>query len=77
MLLSEEITLPCGLRLPNRLSKVASILPKLQCKDLTRPQAAMAEAMSPSHNPDEKFQKLYGEWADGGWGLLITGDQLS
>lgn len=31
--------------------------------------------MSPSHNPDAKFPKAYGEWADGDWGLVITGDQ--
>ena len=37
----------------------------------------MAEAMSPSHNPDEKFPKVYGEWADGGWGLVMTGGQAS
>lgn len=35
----------------------------------------MAEAMSRSHNPDEKLPKAYGEWADGDWGLVITGDQ--
>ena len=34
----------------------------------------MAEAMAPSHNPDEKFMKAYGRWADGGWGLIMTGN---
>jgi len=33
----------------------------------------MAESMAPSHIPNEKFPKVYGEWADGGWGLVMTG----
>jgi 2,4-dienoyl-CoA reductase-like NADH-dependent reductase (Old Yellow Enzyme family) len=28
----------------------------------------------PSHLPDQKFPKAYGEWADGGWGMILTGD---
>ncbi|KAH8597181.1 NADH:flavin oxidoreductase/NADH oxidase-like protein [Bisporella sp. PMI_857] len=59
MLVSEELVLPCGLALSNRLCKVA-----------------LAEQMSPSHNPGEEFPKAYGEWADGGWGLVITGNVL-
>ena len=27
-----------------------------------------------THNPDEKLTKAYGEWADGGWGMIITGE---
>ncbi|TVY37004.1 NADH-dependent flavin oxidoreductase, partial [Lachnellula occidentalis] len=59
MLLSEEIELPCGLRLPNRLCK-----------------AAMAEnlAPGPEHKPNQKSVSLYGQWADGGWGMLLTGN---
>ncbi|TVY40666.1 NADH-dependent flavin oxidoreductase [Lachnellula occidentalis] len=58
MLASKEITLPSGLVLPNRLAK-----------------AAMAEAMAPaSHVPDEKFHIAYGEWAKGGWGMILTGN---
>ncbi|KAF7928933.1 uncharacterized protein EAE97_009775 [Botrytis byssoidea] len=57
MLLSEKITLPCGLTLPNRLCK-----------------GAMAEAMSTTHVPDESFLKAYGTWADGGWGMVMTGN---
>ncbi|KAI9643496.1 hypothetical protein NHQ30_008115 [Ciborinia camelliae] len=57
MLLSEDITLPCGLSLPNRLCK-----------------GAMAEAMSTTHVPDETFLKAYGTWADGGWGMILTGN---
>jgi len=34
----------------------------------------MAETMAPgSHVPDEKFQIAYGEWAKGGWGMILTG----
>jgi 2,4-dienoyl-CoA reductase-like NADH-dependent reductase (Old Yellow Enzyme family) len=33
----------------------------------------MAEAMAPTHQLDEKFMKAYGQWADGGWGMIITG----
>ncbi|KAJ5042266.1 uncharacterized protein L3040_004819 [Drepanopeziza brunnea f. sp. 'multigermtubi'] len=59
MLLSQPITLPCGLRLPNRLAK-----------------AAMAESMAPSHDPNEAFPKVYGNWADGGWGMVMTGNVI-
>ncbi|KAM3081220.1 hypothetical protein ACMFMF_003134 [Clarireedia jacksonii] len=34
----------------------------------------MAEAMAPDHKVDEKFLKAYGQWADGGWGMVITGN---
>lgn len=33
----------------------------------------MAEAMSTTHVPDEQFLKAYGTWADGGWGMIMTG----
>lgn len=33
----------------------------------------MAEAMSTTHVPDERFLKAYGNWADGGWGMMLTG----
>lgn len=57
MLLSEAITLRCGLELPNRLAK-----------------AAMAENIAPKHNLNEEFPTLYGQWAGGRWGLIITGN---
>ncbi|OBT41103.1 hypothetical protein VE00_09321 [Pseudogymnoascus sp. WSF 3629] len=59
MLLSQEITLPCGLRLPNRLSK-----------------AAMAEALAPSHIPNEGHLKAYEEWSEGDWGMVMTGNVM-
>lgn len=52
------LTLPCGLVLPNRLAK-----------------AAMAEDWAGSNNfPHEKFIDTYGVWADGDWGLVMTGN---
>jgi 2,4-dienoyl-CoA reductase-like NADH-dependent reductase (Old Yellow Enzyme family) len=34
----------------------------------------MAEGMSDSnHMPEDKFIQAYSQWADGGWGLIITG----
>jgi 2,4-dienoyl-CoA reductase-like NADH-dependent reductase (Old Yellow Enzyme family) len=34
----------------------------------------MAEGMSDStHIPDKKFMQAYSQWADGGWGLIMTG----
>ncbi|APA14224.1 hypothetical protein sscle_12g089940 [Sclerotinia sclerotiorum 1980 UF-70] len=43
-------------------------LPNRICK------GAMAETMSTTHIPDESFLKAYGAWADGGWGMIITGN---
>jgi len=36
----------------------------------------MAENMAPAaanHTPNGKFSNVYGQWADGGWGMLLTG----
>lgn len=33
----------------------------------------MAEIMAPTHNPDDKFSRVYSQWGDGGWGLILTG----
>ncbi|ROT40634.1 NADH:flavin oxidoreductase/NADH oxidase [Sodiomyces alkalinus F11] len=35
-------------------------------------KAAMAEGMAPDGLPNEKLNSLYGKWADGGWGMIIT-----
>ncbi|RFU28928.1 hypothetical protein B7463_g7425, partial [Scytalidium lignicola] len=37
-------------------------------------KAAMAENMAPQHYPEENFVKAYGTWADGGWGMIMTGN---
>ncbi|OIW23843.1 NADPH dehydrogenase [Coniochaeta ligniaria NRRL 30616] len=56
--LAKPITLPCGLTLPNRLVK-----------------AAMTEQMADKDKlPDETFNKVYSAWAEGGWGMVLTGN---
>lgn len=58
-LISEPLTLPCGLTLPNRLVKCPM-------------QETMAEA--PFFDPPtEQFRRLYGKWGHARYGLLITG----
>ncbi|OLN90166.1 NADH oxidase 3 [Colletotrichum chlorophyti] len=55
---AKPLTLKCGLTLPNRLVK-----------------AAMAEnAADKDGLPTEALHSPYGEWADGGWGLVMTGN---
>ncbi len=36
----------------------------------------MAESMSSSHIPDEKFLNAYERWADGAWGMILTGQRV-
>ncbi|KAG6041481.1 hypothetical protein E4U41_004058 [Claviceps citrina] len=56
--IAEPLTLPCGLTIPNRLAK-----------------AAMAELWSDkAHLPHEKMIETYATWADGDWGLILTGN---
>ncbi|KAI9817847.1 MAG: hypothetical protein M1827_000966 [Pycnora praestabilis] len=58
-LISQPLTLPCGLTLPNRLVKCPM-------------QETLAEA--PLFDPPiEKFRNLYTQWARAKYGLLITG----
>ncbi|KAF2435534.1 FMN binding oxidoreductase [Tothia fuscella] len=56
--LSESVTLPSGLVLPNRLVK-AALAENMAAKD---------------HQPGPKFEKAYSEWAAGGWGGILTGN---
>jgi 2,4-dienoyl-CoA reductase-like NADH-dependent reductase (Old Yellow Enzyme family) len=56
--ISESITLPCGLTLPNRLVKAAT---------------AEQLALKGDHQPNVRHVELYGKWAEGGWGLIIAG----
>ncbi|MBD65391.1 MAG: NADH oxidase [Halobacteriovoraceae bacterium] len=39
-------------------------------------KAAMSENMGSSHLPDHKFERAYGTWAQGGAGLIITGNVM-
>lgn len=57
-MISSPLTLPSGTILLNRIAK-----------------AAMSENMADdTHNPGPELEKLYGTWAHGGAGLLITGN---
>lgn len=57
-MLSSAIELPCGAVLPNRIAK-----------------AGMTEGLaSPDGVPTPALERLYGIWADGGAGLLVTGN---
>ncbi|KAA1418832.1 NADH:flavin oxidoreductase/NADH oxidase family protein [Nocardioides humilatus] len=56
--LADPLDLPSGVRLPNRIAK-----------------AALSEALGDADNsPDERLVTLYRRWAQGGYGLLITGN---
>jgi len=58
--LSQSLNLPCGATLPNRIAK-----------------AAMTEGLADANlNATERHARLYGRWADGGAGLLITGNVM-
>lgn len=57
-LISEPLTLPCGLTLPNRLVKCPM-------------QETLAEG--PYYDPPETFSRLYSTWGRAKYGLIITG----
>lgn len=60
MNLKEELHLPCGAVLKNRIAK-----------------SAMSENMSPGHHrPTKTLIHAYQRWADGGTGLIITGNMM-
>ena len=60
MNLFSPLTLPNGTTLPNRLAK-----------------AAMEENMCDSdHAPSDGLLRLYKAWADGGSGLILTGNVM-
>ncbi|PKS08628.1 hypothetical protein jhhlp_005015 [Lomentospora prolificans] len=59
LLLSHPLTLPCGLVFPNRLAKAA----------MTEQMADSEKLPTPGY-----FKNAYGAWADGGWGMLLTGN---
>jgi 2,4-dienoyl-CoA reductase-like NADH-dependent reductase (Old Yellow Enzyme family) len=59
-LLDQSLTLPSGLRLPNRIAK-----------------AAMTENLADADNqPTGRHERLYRRWAEGGSGLLVTGNLM-
>ncbi len=59
-LLTDSLTLPCGATLPNRIAK-----------------AAMSEHLASSRQePTRALNQLYARWAQGGAGLVITGNVM-
>ena len=60
MQLQNELILPCGAKLQNRIAK-----------------SAMSENLSPKHHrPTKTLIHAYQRWADGGCGLIITGNVM-
>jgi 2,4-dienoyl-CoA reductase-like NADH-dependent reductase (Old Yellow Enzyme family) len=60
MQLTDSLTLPCGVTLKNRLAK-----------------AAMTEGVADEYNrATDRLETLYRRWAEGGAGLLLTGNVL-
>ena len=58
MNLQEALILPCGAKLQNRIAK-----------------SAMSENMSPKHHgPTTSIIRAYQRWANGGSGLILTGN---
>lgn len=58
--IADPLTLACGQTIPNRLCK-----------------AAMTEGLADVHGaPDERLVRLYTRWAQGGAGLLLTGNVI-
>jgi 2,4-dienoyl-CoA reductase-like NADH-dependent reductase (Old Yellow Enzyme family) len=58
--LHEPLTLPCGQVLPNRIMK-----------------AALSEGLGDKKNsPDQRLERLYTNWSQGGYGLVITGNVM-
>jgi len=58
--LSNSLTLPCGVEIPNRIAKAAMT-------------EGMADCLG---EPSEDLSRLYGVWSDGGAGLLLSGNIL-
>lgn len=59
-LLDSEVELPNGVTVPNRLVK-----------------AAMEEGIGTGGGlPGKAHQRLYARWAEGGWGMIITGESI-
>lgn len=59
-MINKEILLPCGVILKNRIAK-----------------SAMSENMADAnHAPNNKFNKLYEKWSEGGAALIISGNVM-
>ncbi|MGB3457448.1 MAG: hypothetical protein WBA35_13905, partial [Litorimonas sp.] len=64
------LTLPCGRIVPNRIAKAA-----MEENMADQPPFPAEESLpgSAGQIPGDRLVNLYGAWADGGAGLLITG----
>ncbi|KAI3394348.1 hypothetical protein diail_2900 [Diaporthe ilicicola] len=58
--ISQPITLPSGLVLPNRLVKAA--------------MAENMAGSATDYLPDDAMKRSYSVWADAGWGMILTGN---
>lgn len=75
-LITDSLTLPNGIRVPNRLVKVRSAVAQAFFgSNLRHSQAAMAEGIGLGGGPPQpNHLRLYGQWAQGGWGMVISGE---
>lgn len=58
--LSDQLTLPCGQVLPDRIMK----------------SALSEGLADPAHSPDARLERLYTRWGVGGYGLIVTGNVM-
>ncbi|WP_410210043.1 NADH:flavin oxidoreductase/NADH oxidase family protein [Aquirhabdus sp.] len=58
--LSQSLTLPCGLTIPNRIAK----------------SAMSEQLADRHGSPTQELEQLYAAWASGGTGLLVTGNVM-
>jgi hypothetical protein len=79
--LADPVKLPCGLVLPNRLSKVQYIQKKNHKVErglyTNSSQAAMAEMIAKTNKPNQTLSDAYDQWSQGGWGSILTGARTS
>lgn len=75
-LITDSLTLPNGIRVPNRLVKVRNAVAQAFFgSNLRHSQAAMAEGIGLGGGPPQpNHLRLYGQWAQGGWGMVISGE---
>lgn len=74
-LITDSLTLPNGIRVPNRLVKVRNTIAQAFLRSNFRTQAAMAEGIGLGGGPPQpNHLRLYEQWAQGGWGMIISGE---
>lgn len=78
-LLASSVILPCGRTVPNRFAKVSKMKTYSKFVDSiwkTHIKVAMYENLTPFWGglPNQLHKSLYSRWAEGGWGMIITGN---